>query len=286
MKYAILRKNEIGGSTMSKTKTKNKKEKEIKTLDSDYSETFDDIMNEILGEDNTTKKTDREEFEEKIFEVSRPYEIIEPPDSVEEIENTQRYRFADDARIGLFNGFSLDTGLGDGYREKTLIQTSHHLEITGHFNTRDLIIEKHSESNRFGQIEFNDRQKVDSLVVENVGLFGEFDVAIVSICDSSYIDIKLDISDKSKCTYLLIDTRFDRVRGKVKMSKDFYNQLNASNIDFLIEVNKSNFIDIIVGDESIDRPIEEHKRYESSDGNISSKYSKIKDMLNNLNLEL
>ena len=205
---------------------------------------FDEIMNEILGEDNENRKTDKEDFEEKIFEVSRPYEIIEPPSGIEEVENTQKYKFSDDARIGLFNGFSLDTGFGDGYRERTLIQTSHHLEVTGHFNTRDLIIEKHPESDKFGQIEFRDRQKADSLIVENVGLFGEFDVAIISIKDSSFVDINLDITDRSKCTYLLIDTRFDKVRGQIKMSKDFYSQLNTINIGFLVETNKNKLINM------------------------------------------
>ena len=33
---------------------------------------FDEIMDEILGEDDNNHKTDKEEFEEKIFEVSRP----------------------------------------------------------------------------------------------------------------------------------------------------------------------------------------------------------------------
>ena len=135
---------------------------------------------------------------------------------------------------------------------------------------------------KYGQVEFNDKQKVDSLTIENAGVFGTFDVAIVSIHDSSYIDIKLDITDKSKCTYLLVDTRFDRVRGKIKMSKDFYSQLNAANIDFLIEVNKSKMLDILVDDE----PIEKYMRCELSDDSISSKYSKIKEMLNDMNVEL
>ena len=266
---------------MSKTK-KGNKEEEVKTLDNDYSESFDDIMNDILGKDDNNHKTDKEEFEEKIFEVSRPYEIIEPNNCVEEVENTQKYRFSDDARIGLFNGFSLDTGIGDGYRERTLVQTSHHLEVTGHFNTRDLIIEKHPEFDKFGQIEFNDKQKADNLVVENVGLFGEFDVAIISIKDSSFVDIKLDITDRSKCTYLLIDTRFDRVHGQIKMSKDFYSQLNAINIGFLVETNKSKLVNILVDD----KPIEEYISHASSADNINLKYSQIKDMLCTMNIDL
>lgn len=266
---------------MSKTKKRNKEE-EVKTLDNDYSESFDDIMNDILGRDDTHKKTDKEEFEEKISEVSKSYELLHPVNCIEEVENTQKYMFSDNSKIGLFNSFSFDTGLGDGYRENTLIQTSHHLEVAGHFNTRELKIEKHPMKEKYGQVEFNDKQKVDSLIIENSGVFGTFDVAIVSIHDSSYIDIELDITDKSKCTYLLVDTRFDRVRGKIKMSKDFYSQLNAANIDFLIEVNKSKMLDILVDDE----PIEEYMRCELSDDNISSKYSKIKEMLNDINAEL
>ena len=242
---------------------------------------FDEIMDEILGEDDNNHKTDKEEFEEKIFEVSRPYEIIEPSSGIEEVENTIKYKFSNDARIELFNGYTLDTGYGDGYRERTLIQTSHHIEVIGHFNTRDLIIEKHPEFDKFGQIEFNDRQKADSLVVENVGLFGEFDVAIISIKDSSFVDINLDITDRSKCTYLLIDTRFDRVRGSINMTKNFYNQLNDENLDFLLNVAKNSKVDIKVDGILIFNYIAN----ETGDKNINLEYSHIKDMLTDMRIE-
>ena len=244
--------------------------------------TFDEIMNEILGEDNENVKTDREEFEEMIKDVSIPFDNIYPLSCLEEIENRQIYKFSDDARIGLFNGDIFDTGFGEGYREITQIQTSNCLEITGHFNTRDLKIEKHPDKYRFGQVKFIDKQKCDSLVVEKVGLFGNFDASLVSINDSSFVDINLDISNKSKCTYLLIDTRFDRVRGKINMSKDYYNQLNVVNIDYLVEVNKSKMLEILVDD----KPIEKYLRYKSSDDSLSSKYSKIREMLNEIYVEL
>ena len=217
--------------------------------------TFDEIMNEILGEDNENVKTDKEEFEEMIKDVSIPFDNIYPLSCLEEIENRQIYKFSDDARIGLFNGDIFDI---------------------------PFMVEKHPDKYRFGQVKFIDKQKCDSLVVEKVGLFGNFDASLVSINDSSFVDIKLDISNKSKCTYLLIDTRFDRVRGKINMSKDFYNQLNIVNIDYLVEVNKSKMLEILVDD----KPIEKYLRYKSSDDSLSSKYSKIKEMLNEIYVEL
>lgn len=246
------------------------------------SKSFDEIIDEILRDDNNKKKTDKEEFEDMIKDVSSPFDRIESASSIEEIENMQVYKFSDEAKIGLFNGYIFDTGLGDGYREITKIQTSNRLEVTGHFNTRDLKIEKHPDKYKYGHVKFIDNQKCDSLTIEKVGLYGSFDAAIVLINDSSYVDINLDISNKSKCTYLLIDTRFDRVRGKINMTKDFYNQLNAANIDFLIEVNKSKMIEILVDE----KPIVEFMRFDITEESISSKYSKIKDMLNDMNVEL
>ena len=260
----------------------NETEEEIDKIKSDDEKTFDEIMNEILGVNDKNSKTNKEEFEEKIAEVSCPCIVPEPSNCIEEIENTQKYKFSDDARIRLFNGFILDTGFGEGYRERTLIQTSDHLEVLGSFNTRELIIEKHPIREKYGQVEFNDKQKIDSLIIENVGIFGSFDVAVVSIHDSSYVDIKLDITDKSKCTYLLLDTRFDRVRGRINMSNDFYSQLNAKNIDFLIEINKSEVIKILVDD----IPIEDYFANYDFDDNLNMKYSNIKDMLNNMNVDL
>ena len=257
-------------------------ENEAEEIKSDDEKTFDEIMNEILGVDDKNSKTDKEEFEEKIAEVSHPCIVPEPSNCIEEVENTQIYKFSDDARIGLFNGFSLDTGLGDGYRENTLIQTSHHLEVIGHFNTRELKIEKHPTSERFGQVEFNDIQKVDSLIIENAGVFGSFDVAIVSIHDSSFVDINLDITDKSKCTYILIDTRFDRVRGRVNMSKCFYNQLNDENLDFLLNVDKTELVTIYVNKKPIFDYIAESKPVD----NIGQEYSNIKDMLYDMRVDL
>lgn len=242
--------------------------------------TFDDIMNEILGDDNSKKKTDREEFEELIKGASTPFDFIDPVSCIEEIENRQIYKFSDDARIGLFNGDIFDTGLGEGYREITQIQTSNCLEITGHFNTRDLKIEKHPEKYRFGQVKFIDRQKCDSLTVEKVGLFGNFDVAVVSINDSSYIDINLDISNKTKCTYLLIDTRFDRVRGKINMSQDFYNQLYSVNLDLLLNIDKKGKVEILVENEKIETYMANRKTARNS----IFRYSKIREILDEMNI--
>lgn len=261
-----------------------KKNTNIENLDTvvDKEKTFDEIMDEIFGEDEKNIKSDKEEFEEKILEVSKPCDIIEPENCVEEIENIQIYKFSDDARIGLFNGFSLDTGLGDGYRENTLLQTSHCLEITGHFNTRDLKIEKHPNSERFGHLEFIDKQMVNSLVVENVGLFGSFDVAIVSIRDSTYVEINLDITDKSKCTYLLIDSRFDRVRGKINISDNFYSQLNVENLKFLINVSKNSTVEICVEG----MPISDYITKDETNKNMSFEYSRIKDMISETRIEV
>ena len=247
----------------------------LEVSDSDDDKTFDDIMNEILGEDDSERKTDRDEFEEKISKVSRSLDMGYTPNCVEVFENTQTYKFSDDARIGLFNGFSFDVGVGEGFREKTLLQTSHNLEVSGRFNTRDLTIEKHPESEMFGHVELDEKQKVDSLTVGNVGLFGEFDAAIVSILDSTYVDITLDISDKSKCTYLLVDARFDRVCGKINMTKDFYNQLSRVNLDYLINIDELCDVEIEVEH----MPISEYMANKIPSESIGADYSTLEEIL-------
>ena len=265
---------------MSKVNKKNVDE-EIK-IDTAYNKSFDEIMNEILGEENENKKSDKELFEEMINEVSIPFDVMDPGNCVEEVENTQIYRFSDNARIGLFNAYSLDTGFGDGYREITLIQTSDLLEVIGSFNTRELKIEKNPDKYKYGQIKFIDKQRCDSLTVENVGVFGSFNVAIVSIHDSSFIDINLDILDKSKCTYVLIDARFDRVRGKINMSKDFYNQLNNENRDMLMNINRLGQIKISVENKNILHYIADYELQE----NINEEYDDIRQMLDDMRTDI
>ena len=261
----------------------NETDEETEIIKSDDEKTFDEIMNEILGEDDKNRKTDKEEFEEKIQEVSTPCTAVEAKNWTSEFGNSQEYTFSDNAKIWLSNYYDIfDTEFDSCYRESVLLQTSHHLDVAGSFNTKKLVIRKNPFHDKFGQVEFDSKQKTDSLIIENAGVFGEFDAAVVSIHDSSYVDIYLDITDKSKCTYLLIDTRFDRVRGKINMSHNFYAQLNANNLDLLIEINKNRMIKILVDD----KPIEEYYKDYRFEGNINWKYSYIIDMLSDMNIDL
>ena len=264
-------------------KNKNASKEEIEVIKLDEEKIVDEILNEILAEDDENRKTDKEEFEEKIQEVSTPLTTVEASNWTSECGNTQEYTFSDNAKIWLSNDYDIfDTEFDSCYRESVLLQTSHHLAVAGSFNTKKLVIRKNPFHDKFGQVEFDYKQKTDSLIIENTGVFGEFDAAVVSIHDSSYVDIYLDITDKSKCTYLLIDTRFDRVRGKINMSHNFYAQLNASNLDLLIEINKNRMIKILVDD----KPIEEYYKDYRFEGNINWKYSYIIDMLSDMNIDL
>lgn len=244
-------------------------------------ETLDKLLDELI-DDGPPVKSDMDVFEQAISNFS---EFREPPEistCIEEVDNTQIYKFSDDAKLNLFNGSYFDTGLGEGYRERTLIQTSCSLEIKGTFNTRDLQIENYPSYVDFGQVKFLDKQKSDTLIVENVGLFGSFDTSIVSIRDSSYVDIDIDLTNKSKCAYLLVDTRFNRVRGKINISKSFYSQLNNENKDFLIAISDEKNLTISIEGTPIARYIE--KKYGSS--NIVQQYSNIKEILSEITIDI
>ena len=222
----------------------------VDPVESNYEKTFDEIMNEILGEDDDSDDwpSQSEEFEKTMEEVAN-LDVSEFTDnSVEEIDNTQTYKFGGNAHIKLFNEFCFDTGLGEGYREVTVLQTSSALLIDGTFNTSEVRIEKHPYSSKIGKVVFNDKQKTDSLLIGNAGLCGEFDVTAVSIKDNSYVDITLDITNKTKCAYLLIDTRFDKVCGKIRLSENFYNQMPEQNKQYLLSLSDNKHLEITVDD--------------------------------------
>ena len=93
---------------MSKTKIRNKEE--VKTLDNDYSKSFDDIMNDILGEEEVPQANSKDEFEKMMEEVAIDRCVPEPENSIEEINNTIEYKFTGDTHLQLFNGYVFDTG--------------------------------------------------------------------------------------------------------------------------------------------------------------------------------
>ena len=254
-------------------------------------ESFDDIMNEILGEEEVPQANSKDEFEKMMEEVAVDRSVSEPENSIEEIDNTIEYKFMGDTHLQLFNGFCFDTGLGDGYRERTVIKTSDLLEIDGTFNTSEIVLEKRVDKNKLGKIVFKEKQKTDDIIIENVGVKGHLDAAIVSIHDTSYVDIYLDITDKRKCAYLLIDYRFDRVRGNITMSKDFYNQLTDQNKHYLMQVSLRSAVNIKEGGNGIHIYVDGRELYDLYDPKpgemptIEKEYDELKEILINIGVE-
>ena len=254
-------------------------------------ESFDDIMNEILGEEKVPQANSKDEFEKMMEEVAADRSVSEPENSIEEIDNTIEYKFTGDTHLQLFNGFCFDTGLGDGYRERTVIKTSDLLEIDGTFNTSEIVLEKRVDKNKLGKIVFKEKQKADDIIIENVGVKGHLDAAIVSIHDTSYVDIYLDITDKRKCAYLLIDYRFDRVRGNITMSKDFYNQLTDQNKHYLMQVSLRSAVNIKEGGNGIHIYVAGRELYDLYDPKpgemptIEKEYDELKEILINIGVE-
>ena len=254
-------------------------------------ESFDDIMNEILGEEEVPQANSKDEFEKMMEEVAVDRSVSEPENSIEEIDNTIEYKFTGDTHLQLFNGFCFDTGLGDGYRERTVIKTSDLLEIDGTFNTSEIVLEKRVDKNKLGKIVFKEKQKTDDIIIENVGVKGHLDAAIVSIHDTSYVDIYLDITDKRKCAYLLIDYRFDRVRGNITMSKDFYNQLTDQNKHYLMQVSLRSAVNIKEGGNGIHIYVDGRELYDLYDPKpgemptIEKEYDELKEILINIGVE-
>ena len=232
-----------------KMNNNNEEVKVNETLESDYEKTFDEIIDEILGSsDEDGGDKDNDEFEKMMKEMEELKVSKCVDNRVEEVDNTQTYMFSGNAHLNLINGSFFESGLGDGYREVTQIKTSNGLLIDGSFNTSEIQIDKHPKSFKMGKIVFNDRQKTDNLIVANAGLCGEFDASVVSIKDNSYIDITLDISEKTKCAYLLIDTRFDKVCGKIRLTEKFYNQMPEKNKTLLSNLKDNKHIQITVED--------------------------------------
>lgn len=277
------------------TRTEDKNVQAVETLKSDNDKSFDDIINEILSEvnDDENTKSSEDEFEEMMQEVESFTPLFFAKSSVEEVDNTLTYRFGEDTHLRLFEGYDLDKGLiGEEYREEIHLQTSNLLSIEGTFNTSKIRIEKYPDTTKIGKVFFNheEKQKADNLIIENVGVVGSFDVPIVSIHDTSYVDIDLDISDKTKCTYLLIDTRFDRVRGKINLSYSFYNQLNNQNKLFLILVNSQNNNHTKNGKAGIQilvegRPICEEFENTKVPENAEQEYSYLKTILQSVDMD-
>ena len=71
-------------------------------------ESFDDIMNEILGEEEVPQVKSKDEFEKMMEEVAVDRSVSEPENSIEEIDNTIEYKFTGDTHLQLFNGFCFD----------------------------------------------------------------------------------------------------------------------------------------------------------------------------------
>lgn len=254
-------------------------------------ESFDDIMNEILGEEEVPQAKSKDEFEKMMEEVAVDRSVSEPENSIEEIDNTIEYKFTGDTHLQLFNGYVFDTGFGDGYRERTVIKTSDLLEIDGTFNTSEIVLEKRVDKNKLGKIVFKEKQKADDIIIENVGVKGHLDAAIVSIHDTSYVDIYLDITDKRKCAYLLIDYRFDRVRGNITMNKDFYNQLTDQNKHYLMQVSLRSAVNIKEGGNGIHIYVDGRELYDLYDPKpgemptIEKEYDELKEILINIGVE-
>ncbi|MBR1453112.1 MAG: hypothetical protein IJ593_00475 [Lachnospiraceae bacterium] len=260
----------------------------------DENQSFDDIINEILGEEEKSKTNSKEEFKKMVADVARDKRLISPANSIEEIDNAIEYKFTGDTHLQLFSAYGFESSLGDGYREKTIIKTSDLLEIDGTFNTSELRIDKGDDGNKLGKIVFKENQKTDSLVIKNVGVKGSFDTAIVSIQDTTYVDIDLDITDRRKCTYLLIDNRFDRVSGKINMTREFYDQLTNYNQEYLYSLSLKGKVGIVQGGIGIEvlvdgTPVYELKNiYAPGPGehfNFEKGYADIKDILINSGID-
>lgn len=231
-------------------KNENKKEKVIETLSNSCSESVDCSINEILNEDTDASKklSQDEEFKMTMEEIANRdvNEFIDT--AVEEIENVLTYKFASNAHIKLSNNCLLDTGIEEKYQKIIQLKTSNNLLIDGTFTARELRVGNHPDSINIGKIVFNDKQKVDTLLIGNAGVCGTFDAISVFIKNNACVDISLDISNKTKCAYLLIDMRFNKVCGKIRLTEGFFNQMSELNKKFILSLSKNEQVKITVED--------------------------------------